>query len=142
MGLTGGDDLEVVGESRYQSGIRRLVDMQRHGGQDLYGLLVAEPLNPFDHHAVRVDLLLDREREIAGYLSREQAYLFQDLIKSAMDVGALPILQARAYGGTTGKPNIGVWLSHFERGSAVDVTEGMIKRSSERRATRDRLNEK
>lgn len=113
MGFTDDTEWEVVGESRYLDGIKRvryLMDNDAEGGT-LMALLVAEPGNPFDRHAVRIDLVWDYQRETCGYLPREQAYRIQPLVRQANDDGLLVFLNATMYGGTVEKPNIGVWLS-------------------------------
>lgn len=113
MGFTDDDDWEVVGESRYLGGIKRIKHLMdaAAGSETLIALLVAEPGNPFDRHAVRVDLILGYERETCGYLPREQAYRIQPLVRQANDDGILVFRNAAMYGGTSEKPNIGIWLS-------------------------------
>lgn len=113
MGFTDGEEWEVVGESRYLDRILRikaLMEADEEGGT-LFAQLIAEPLNEFDRHAVRVDLVWGYERETCGYLPREQAYRLQPLVVQAADDGLLVFRQASLYGGTSERPNIGVWLS-------------------------------
>jgi len=140
MGLTGGDDMEVAGTSEYQGSVQ---DAPRRLREDedaeLMALLVAEPLNPLVAHAVRVDLLVGRERTTAGYLPEQQAMTFQELTKSAMDIGALPLMKAHASGGTTEQPDVVVRLVHFADDPAKEsVTEELIARTNERRALEHR----
>ena len=113
MGFTDGEEWEVVGESRYLDRILRikaLMEADEEGGT-LFAQLIAEPMNEFDRHAVRVDLVWGYERETCGYLPREQAYRLQPLVVQAADDGLLVFRQAALYGGTPERPNIGVWLS-------------------------------
>ncbi|NYE19607.1 hypothetical protein [Microbacterium immunditiarum] len=113
MGFTDDEEWEVVGESRYLDGIRRtkeLMDEDEEGGT-LFAQLIAEPLNEFDRHAVRVDLVWDYQRETCGYLPREQAYRLQPLVIQEADDGLIVLREASLYGGTLDRPNIGVWLS-------------------------------
>lgn len=112
MGFTDDESWEVVGESRYMAGIRRLKALiDADTDDDLpQAVLIAEPSNPFDRHAVRVDLLWDGEQETCGYLPREHAYRIQPLVKKAADDALLVFRNAMLFGGTAEKPNIGVWL--------------------------------
>ncbi|MDR7111428.1 hypothetical protein J2X03_001292 [Microbacterium trichothecenolyticum] len=113
MGFTDDEEWEVVGESRYLDGIRRIkevMDADDEGGT-LFAQLIAEPLNEFDRHAVRVDLVWDYQRETCGYLPREQAFRLQPLVVQAADDGLIVLREASLYGGTPDRPNIGVWLS-------------------------------
>lgn len=135
MGLTGGDDIEVVYAIELRPGIQLALE-KLQGGEDpqLMALLVAEPLNPLVPHAVRVDLLVDRERTQAGYLPEAQSALFHELIKSAMDIGALAMMDVDISGGTAEKPDVVIRLVHFaddvERPS---VTDELIARTNQRR---------
>lgn len=74
----GHEDLEVVGESHYQSALVTFVqlsggDMQQGVRVDCLVILVAEPQNPWDSRAVAVRL----DGAKVGYLSREDAALLQ-----------------------------------------------------------------
>lgn len=112
-GISSDEPMEVVGESRYQDGIARVVLRWRADGADpmqLLALLVAEPANPFDRHAVRVLLVFDEHHATAGYLPRQQAYGFSEAVKEAADRGLMPALNAQVFGGTPDKPSFGVWL--------------------------------
>lgn len=140
MALTGGDDMKVVGEARHEEGIERMLATWRDDDEaELLALLVAEPLNPLNSKAVRVDLLVGHARAVCGYLSDEHALTFHDLITSAMDIGALPLMKARASEWTTPEPSIDIWLVHFPADAApISVTDDLIARTNERRATADR----
>ncbi|HET9253957.1 MAG TPA: hypothetical protein VFO16_02000, partial [Pseudonocardiaceae bacterium] len=67
--------LAVVGESHYQpalhcaaGGVVAGTDFDQH--PPVVALLVPEPENPYDLHAVRVDIVTGAHTETAGYLSR------------------------------------------------------------------------
>jgi hypothetical protein len=112
-GMASDEPMEVVGESRYHDGIDRVVSAWREDGSK-EGLLVAfwfaEPGNPFDKNAVRVLLAFGNIHETCGYLPKEQGYQFSPAVRKAADAGLLPALHARAFGGTPGKHNYGIWL--------------------------------
>ena len=105
---------EVVGESRYVESIRRVAEAHdADPDTDVYALLVSEPGNPFDRHAVRVDLFLNTHPFVigtCGYLPREQAYKFTPGVRERADSGFLTVMAAHIFGGTREKPNFGVWL--------------------------------
>jgi hypothetical protein len=113
MGFTDDTQWEVVGESRYMTGIQRVKHLMETTTENetLLALLVSEPGNPFDRHAVRIDLVWGYERETCGYFPREQAYRLTPLVRQANDDGLLVFLNATMYGGTAEKPNVGIWLS-------------------------------
>jgi hypothetical protein len=62
-------DVEVVGESNYHRAIKRL----RGASVRTQATLVLEDSNPYDDHAVRVDI----EGETVGYLDRENARAYR-----------------------------------------------------------------
>ncbi len=112
-GLSSDESMEVVGESKYQEDIHRVVTAWRRAGSDqgqLYALLFAEPGNPFDHNAVRVLLIFEGHHATCGYLPREQARSFAAPVRQAADQGLIAALHAQVFGGTPEKPNYGVWL--------------------------------
>jgi len=113
FGLSSDEPMEVVGESKYQDDIHRVVTAWRRGGSDqdqLYGLLFAEPGNSFDRNAVRVLLIFEDQHATCGYLPREQARSFSAPVRQAADEGLIAALHAQVFGGTREKPNYGVWL--------------------------------
>ena len=136
MGLTDSEEWEVVGESRYLDGIRRiksLMDADEEGGT-LFAQLIAEPLNEFDRHAVRIDLVWEYDRETCGYLPREQAYRLQPMVIQAADDGLIVLREAALYGGSPDKPNIGVWLSSVPLSdSAKDYSDFRAERDAAER---------
>jgi len=116
--------MEVVGESHYIDGIRRISDAMRAAGADTaLGVFVAEPGNPHDNHAVRIDLLWGGMVETCGHLSREQAYRFQPDVKTLAEKGGLATMRAEIWGGTPGKPHFGVWLG----GDSADFTRDRMR---------------
>lgn len=110
----GEPEWEVVGESRFLDVFAHLVRAWREAGAvegELRAILVHEPLNPFDKHAVRVDLLYGSEIATCGYMPREMAYKWHRPVREAYSQGYLVVTAAKAYGGDSpNRKNIGVWL--------------------------------
>jgi hypothetical protein len=135
MALTGGEDIPVVQSAE------SLIDVQHALGKwraeddgELMAMLVAEPENPHLAHAVRVDLLVGRERTTAGYLPGSHAMTFHELVKSAMDMGALPLMRAHVSADGSGVQGVGLHLKHFgDEASRVAVTDEVIALTNERR---------
>gem|GEM_PF-1885181 len=136
MGLTGGDDIEVTHTTDYRDGVQiALEKLLEDEDSHLMAMLVAEPLNPFVEHAVRVDLLVDRERTVAGYLPESFSPTFHELIKSSMDIGALPLMNAHVSGGTPSQPDFVIRLIHLPDDAAkASVTDELVARTKQRRA--------
>lgn len=136
MGLTGGDDVHVARTNEYQANVRdALRTWQEEEDGQLMAMLVAEPLHPHIAHAVRVDLVVGRERTVAGYLPESQSATFHELVKSAMDIGALPLMNVHASGGTSEHPTLELRLIHLADDPAkASVTDEIIARTNERRA--------
>jgi hypothetical protein len=107
---------EVVGESRYHDEIAKVI--ADHDADpdpnEIMAFLIHEDLNPFDHHAIRVDLFHGNVVGTAGYFSKEQAFIFYPLIKQFADIGALMVASVQIYGGTPGKPNYGIWFGEAD----------------------------
>lgn len=105
---------EIVGESRFLKRFAPLVAAWRAAGAEegaLKAMLVHEPLNPFDRHAVRVDLLYEEDVETCGYIPKERAYELHKPVKASYEKGLLVVTAARAFGGDSPeKPNVGIWL--------------------------------
>lgn len=109
-----GEAYEVVGESRYQDGIRRVL-RERESDSDpspLSAMLIPEPRNPADHSAVRVDLFHNEAVEKCGYLPRDQARQWHGPLLRNADEGYVTVMTARVFGGSPQKPFYGVWLGH------------------------------
>lgn len=136
MGLTGGDDIEISRTSSYQSNVRLALEKwSAEEESPLMALLVAEPLNPTIEYAVRVDLLVGRERAVAGYLPDDISQVFHELVKSAMDIGALPLMNAHTAASTSAQPGASLRLVHLADDPARPlVTEGLISRTNDRLA--------
>ena len=137
MGLTGGEDIHVTHTTEYQANVREALEKwQEEEDGPLMAMLVAEPLHPHLARAVRVDLLVGRERTVAGYLPESQSATFHELVKSAMDIGALPLLNANASGGTSDQPALDIRLIHLADDPArTSATDELIARTNERRAS-------
>jgi hypothetical protein len=69
--------------------------------------LTSQPDNPHDRNAVAVQTF---GGETLGYLSREDAPRYQPLILQLNAEGVLACAQGKLYGGTRGKPHIGLYL--------------------------------
>ncbi|MBP1078990.1 DNA polymerase-3 subunit epsilon [Microbacterium terrae] len=136
MGLTGGDDLHVARTDEYQANVRdALLTWKEEEDGQLMAMLIAEPLHPHIANAVRVDLVVGRARTVAGYLPESQSATLHELVKSAMDIGALPLLNAHASGGTSDQPALELRLIHLADDPArTSVTDEIIARTNERRA--------
>lgn len=98
----------VVGESHYQNTLRSLCGSQRWEdvGFDCVAVLVPEPNNPHDPNAIMVQV----EARLVGYLSREDAVRYQELITDALP--RLIQCDARIAGRGPGSDtsNLGVFL--------------------------------
>jgi hypothetical protein len=98
--------LEVVGESRYQTELRTIVDRV---GRDVLAVLTPEPTNPYDPNAVAVMV----NGVLVGYLPREIAPDFQPAVMRLQQRENLPIaLRGRIVGGEPDRPSLGIWLDH------------------------------
>lgn len=81
QGVRGGVILDVVGESHYQANLQRLCGKRKPDGEDRWfdqAALVAEPNNPADPNAVRVEI----GGQHVGYLRREDAAAIADIAKA------------------------------------------------------------
>ncbi|GAB3420195.1 HIRAN domain-containing protein [Flindersiella endophytica] len=119
----GSDDLEVVGEASYQDALwricrGRLGDRVRH---DCVAVLVPEPTNPYDEHAVAVMI----EGSLIGYLRREIAADYLPGLLNLMGrTGGHIALRGVVVGGgyrDHGPGMLGVWLEHDPRHFGIDV---------------------
>lgn len=79
--LAGWDRVRVTGESHYQPALRACVQGRSSRGYEdavrVQAVLVPEPSNPHDRHAVRVDV----DRRTVGYLPRGDAERYQPLLR-------------------------------------------------------------
>lgn len=98
MTLLGGtESLEVKGEGSYQLALKQVV---QELGRDVHAILVPEPQNQYDPNAVAV--LVGGLK--VGYLSREDAALYQPGIVRLIRVEGNPISRHRPYLGWRARP--------------------------------------
>jgi predicted RNA-binding Zn-ribbon protein involved in translation (DUF1610 family) len=101
----GAATVEVKGESQYQGTLERIAGGRTIDGgrqRDHIALLLPEPTNPYDHNAVRVMLTPTVERGtggLVGYLSREDAVAFRQVIDRLAGMGKLLACRASLKGG-------------------------------------------
>ena len=98
--------VEVVGESFRLDALRRSMT-EDDGSQDATFHLFPEVGNQFDENAIAV---LTDQRVIVGYLTREDAPRYRQTLFELRARGEIGRCSGRFVGGTTEKPNIGVWL--------------------------------
>ncbi len=104
--------VRVVGESHYQPALRAICgsDRDEDVAYDCIAALVPEPTNPHDRHAVMVQI--DGQR--VGYLSRQDARIYRDMIDSVVSNGKLLTARARIAGRGPERgsrtTNVGVFL--------------------------------
>lgn len=116
VSLYGGHEtLEVVGESHYQAELWQIVGQahDRHDPVrfDAIAVLVPEPENPYDEHAVRVEI----GGLLVGYLSRSDALRYQPgILQLLRGTGSLVALRGQVVGrgGADGIGLLGVFLDH------------------------------
>lgn len=91
-------DTQVVGESHYEVGLKRLLGTKAYTEEELFGdaLLVLEDGNPHDPAAVAVQI----QGEKVGHLSRKEARQFRAaLVRDNIQGRAMYAVAARVYGG-------------------------------------------
>jgi collagen type III alpha len=89
---------DVVGESNYLDHVRRVIGRahQAEGAEHLHSaLLVAEPANPHDRHAVAVQIA----GQTVGYLPREDAPAYSRVFQRLAAQGFVAQVQARIWAG-------------------------------------------
>lgn len=106
--------LAVVGESHYQSALHRAArgvaagqDFDQH--LPVIAVLVPEPENPYDSHAVRVDVMVGDKAEPVGHLCRSDARAYQPMLLALREEGYLGTCPARITGGGLGQ-SYGIYL--------------------------------
>jgi hypothetical protein len=105
-------DQEVVGESHYQSNLKRICGGYKREGSKLrvVAVLVYEDRNQHDDQAIRVDV----GGHTVGYLSREDARKYRRRIDKTGNEGITISCDGKVVGGRkTGlfrHTNFGVWL--------------------------------
>ncbi len=111
--LTGDEDLEVVGESRYQEHLRFICgDPDHKARQTVTAILVPEPDNAYDPNAVSVQIA----GSIVGYLPRDVAAEYLPGLRRLMATnnGYIALEGVVVGGGMVGNraASLGVWLRH------------------------------
>jgi len=104
--------VQVVGESHYQPALRAICGSDRDEdiAYDCVAALVPEPTNPHDEHAVMVQI----GGQHVGYLSRQDARSYREMIDSVMRNGKSLAARARIAGRGPERgsrtSNVGVFL--------------------------------
>jgi hypothetical protein len=126
-------DTEAVGESNYQealwAAVRNETPDERGYRAHITAQLVPEPLNPYDRNAIRVEI----GGRLVGYLSREEAIEFADLVDTAIRGRGAARCAALICGGfavSGGRASLGVWLDLEVGTNEVDPTRRYTGRSS------------
>jgi hypothetical protein len=102
--------LAVVGESHYLPALRRARTLatSSHDGHPVIAVSVQrEPSNPHDANAVRI---VSARGETLGYLPREQARWYRDVLREIEAAGQVAVCNAVLYGGDEDRANIGIWV--------------------------------
>ena len=120
-----GRSLAVVGESNYQAALWAIAGAPR--GTEVRAqvlvVLVPEPRNSYDRNAVQV---LSPESGVLGYLSREDAAVYQPILREHRRVVACDALIAGGGPGDDGRTRqLGIWLDLPE----PDDLRGELRRS-------------
>ena len=108
----GNYDLEVVGESHYQTTLEEICGERKKSGENLMteARLLLEDDNRFDKNAVSVQI----NGKTVGYLSKEVAIIYRGILRTAKHPKAVGICKANIRGGwlrkNGDKGNYGVWL--------------------------------
>ncbi|WP_409181194.1 DUF4236 domain-containing protein [Amycolatopsis sp. VS8301801F10] len=114
----------IVGEAHYQPALQRAARRIAAGeGFDQHlpavALLVPEPQNPHDLHAVRVDAVNPAGTETVGYLSRADARRYQPVLRALAQSGYAGTCPARITGGGNGR-HYGMYL-HLAGPDALEI---------------------
>lgn len=113
--------LEVKGESQYQETLGQQWEKMRPE-RETSVRLTAEPTNPYDAHAVAVQTFWG---DTVGYLSRDDAARYQQLLLQIEARGLIAACGARLVGGTARKQHIGIYLD-VEVPTTVAAKLGLI----------------
>ncbi|WP_104176663.1 HIRAN domain-containing protein [Cryobacterium sp. Y50] len=95
------EDQSVAGSSLYQKNISEAVRSVGPDGR-LAVVLVPEPLNAHDKTAVRVDVLAEGRQLKAGYLPREDARKYFEVLSPLAESGMFGVTRARPFKGELG----------------------------------------
>ncbi len=104
--------LEIVGESHFQDALEKICGPRKERGEDLVidARLILEDENPNDDEAAYVEI----HGKKVGYLTREVARIYRNLIKQAGHPRAISSVKAQIRGGwlkkNGEKGSYGVWL--------------------------------
>lgn len=110
--LNGGREVEVVGESHYQSTLERAAGDRQYDGVsvDVVATLVPEPSNKYDKDAIAVQV----GGRTVGYLSRGAARSYGPLVRRLHGARRLGQCRATIIGGWDRSPRdrgqFGIWL--------------------------------
>ena len=107
-GQTGWPNQEIVGENHRRDAVRDV--FRAHGGRSggetaAEAVLVPEPGNPYDRNAVRVDI----DGKAVGYLPREDAARYADVLQRMILAGLAPLTTARLWA----RNDSGTWRSRI-----------------------------
>lgn len=108
----GNYDLEIVGESHYQSNIESICGERKERGEyfETVANLILEDTNPHDKNAVRIEI----QSKPVGYLSKEVAKLYRAILTENKHPKAVGACKALIKGGWKRKNgdigSYGVWL--------------------------------
>ncbi|MBB1154682.1 DUF4236 domain-containing protein [Amycolatopsis dendrobii] len=116
--------ISIVGEAHYQPALRRAARGMPAGDRfdqhlPAVALLVPEPRNPHDLHAVRVAAIHPAGTETVGYLSRSDARSYQPVLRALGDAGYAGTCPARITGGGNGR-RYGMYL-HLAGPDALEI---------------------
>lgn len=103
-------NVALVGESYRQAALRRISAGRRARGEEVCfrAVLTAEPDNPYDPNAIRVDA--EGVGQV-GYLSAEDAVAYKAAFDMLSAVQRSAVCGAKLVGGTAGKPSLGAVIS-------------------------------
>jgi len=89
--------LDIVGESRYQAALAHICGGRTEDGHNkiVQATLIHEDTNPHDNQAIRVDI----EGRTVGYLSRENARQYRQMLQKAGHPGITATCSAVIVGG-------------------------------------------
>lgn len=120
--------LAVVSESNYQRALWRAVENapvgERGYSVEVLAALVPEPTNKYDENAIQISL----DGNLVGYLSRDDAVDYADLVRTTSDEKGLAICRGLIRGGfvvdTRERASLGIWLDlPSADGAAIDTEQ-------------------
>ena len=102
----------IVGESHYMAALKRAkrVALDEDDKSVITMVIQREPDNQFDKNAIKVCALIGEALEAVGYFGRDTAEEYRDSVGLWEASGYYVSCKGALFGGTKGKPNIGVWL--------------------------------